>query len=72
MAAANKRDAEVKARSVIHSWAIGFASVAWIPFSHYAMAAGDVALVMQVGSIYNVDVDRSAAGVIFTTVSAYL
>jgi uncharacterized protein (DUF697 family) len=72
MAAANKQEAAIKARSIIHGWAVGFASVAWIPFSHYAMAAGDIAMVVQVGAVFGVDLDRTGAGVVFTTVAAPL
>ncbi|TAD97795.1 MAG: hypothetical protein EAZ96_24810 [Oscillatoriales cyanobacterium] len=31
MAASNKRQAREQARSAINKWALGFASVAWIP-----------------------------------------
>ncbi|GAB4025622.1 hypothetical protein [Spirosoma koreense] len=72
MPARNKREAETLASSAINKWAIGFASVAWIPGSHYAMGAGDLAMVVQVGSIYNVDLDRTAAGSVFTSVAAPL
>lgn len=70
MAASTKRDAVTQARSIIHKWAIGFASVAWIPGSHYLMSAGDLAMVMQVGSVFGVDLDRTNAGAVFATVAA--
>jgi uncharacterized protein (DUF697 family) len=72
MAASNKRRAREQARSAVNKWAIGFASVAWIPGSHYAMTAGDITLVIQVGSIFGVDMDRTGAGALFTTVAAPL
>jgi uncharacterized protein (DUF697 family) len=72
MAASNKREAKEKAKGVINAWSVGFASVAWIPGSHYVMGAGDLAMVVQVGSIYGVDLDRTAAGALFTTVAAPL
>jgi hypothetical protein len=40
-------------------WALGFASVAWIPGSHYVMTGGDLAMVVQVGSIYDVHLDKA-------------
>ncbi len=40
MAAYNKRQAREQARSAINKWALGFASVAWIPGSHYLMTGG--------------------------------
>lgn len=72
MAACNKRQAKEQARSATTKWALGFASVAWIPGSHYLMTGGDVTMVMQVGSIYDVDLDRSTAGAVFTTIAAPL
>ncbi|MBP0027685.1 hypothetical protein [Roseofilum sp. Guam] len=72
MAASNKRQARVQARSAINKWALGFASIAWIPGSHYAMTGGDVTMVIQVGSIYDVDLDRTTAGAVFTTIAAPL
>jgi uncharacterized protein (DUF697 family) len=72
MKATNRREAEEQARSVVNKWATGFASIAWIPFSHYAMTAGDVTMIIQVGSIYAVDLDRTAAASVFTTVAAPL
>lgn len=72
MAASTKRQAEEAARSIIHKWAVGFASVAWIPGSHYLMTAGDLAMVMQVGSVYGVDLDRTNAAAVFATVAAPL
>jgi uncharacterized protein (DUF697 family) len=70
MSAENKREARNKARAAVNKWAIGFASVAWIPGSHIALTAGDFAMVIQLGSIYGVDIDRAAAGTIFATVAA--
>ena len=70
MAASNKNEARAQARSAVNKWAIGFASFAWIPGIHYAMTAADLAMVVQVGSIYSVDLDRTAAGSIFATVAA--
>lgn len=72
MAANNKREAEMLASSAINKWALKFASVAWIPGSHYAMTVGDLAMVTQIGNIYRVDVDTSKAGKIFTAVAAPL
>lgn len=72
MPARNKREAESQARVVINRWAAGFAAVAWIPGSHYAMTAGDLAMVVQVGSIFGVDMDRTQAGALFATVAAPL
>jgi uncharacterized protein (DUF697 family) len=72
MAAPNRRQAREQANKAINSWAIGFASVAWIPGSHYVMSAGDLTMVIQVGSIYGVDLDRTTAGAVFTTVAAPL
>lgn len=72
MAARNKRQARQQARSAINKWALGFASVAWIPGSHYVMTAGDVTMVIQVGAIFDVDLDRTTAGAVFTTVAAPL
>ena len=70
MSARNKREAEELANTAINKWAAGFAAVAWIPGSHYLMTAGDLTMVVQVGSIYHVDLDRTAAGSIFTSVAA--
>ena len=70
MAARNKRAAEEEANKAIVKWAAGFASVAWIPGSHYAMAPGDIAMVMQLGSIFDVPLDRETAGVVFSSVAA--
>lgn len=72
MAANNKRQAQELASSAISEWAIGFASVAWIPGSHYLMGAGDLAMVTQVGWIYQVDLNTNKAGKIFTSVAAPL
>lgn len=72
MAASNKRQARDQARSAINKWALGFASVAWIPGSHYVMTGGDVAMVIQVASIFDVDMDKTEAGAVFTTVAAPL
>ena len=72
MAAQNKSEARIQARSVINNWAMGFAAVAWIPGSHYVMTAGDLTMVIQVGSIFGVDLTRTAAANIFTTVAAPL
>lgn len=72
MAATTKRDAETQARSIINKWAVGFASLAWIPGSHYVMSAGDLAMVVQVGSVFNVDLDRTNAAAVFATVAAPL
>jgi uncharacterized protein (DUF697 family) len=72
MTASNKRQAQEQARSAINKWALGFASVAWIPGSHYVMTGGDVTMVIQVGSIYGVDLDRTTAGAAFTTIAAPL
>ena len=70
MSAENKREAEKKARAAVKKWAIGFASVAWIPGSHIALTAGDLAMVIQLGTIYAVDLDRATAGAVFATVAA--
>jgi uncharacterized protein (DUF697 family) len=72
MAASNKRQAKEQARSAINKWALGFASVAWIPGSHYVMTEGDITMVIQIGSIYGVDLDRTTAGAVFTTIAAPL
>ena len=72
MKAANKREAREQTRTAINRWAAGFASVAWIPFSHYVMTAGDVTMVVQIGSIYAVDIDRSGAATVFAIVAALL
>ncbi len=72
MVASSKSQARTQARSAIDKWALGFAAVAWIPGSHYAMTAGDVSMVMQVGSIFDVHLDKIAAGQIFATVAAPL
>ncbi len=72
MAAKNKREAKEQARSAINKWAAGFAAVAWIPGSHYAMTGGDVTMVIQVGSIYNVDLTKTQAASVFTTIAAPL
>jgi hypothetical protein len=66
MAASNKRQAKEQARSATTKWALGFASVAWIPGSHYVMTGGDLAMVVQVGSIYDVHLDKAQAAAIFT------
>jgi uncharacterized protein (DUF697 family) len=72
MAASNKRQAREQARSAINKWALGFASVAWIPGSHYLMTGGDLTMVMQVGSIFDVDMDRTQAGAVFAIIAAPL
>jgi uncharacterized protein (DUF697 family) len=72
MAASNKRQAREQARAAINKWALGFAGVAWIPGSHYVMAGGDVTMVIQVGSIFAVDMDKTTAGAVFTTIAAPL
>ena len=68
----NRQEAKKSAKKIINKWSIGFASVAWIPGSHYVMAAGDLALVMQVGSVFGVELDRTAAATVFTSVAAPL
>ncbi len=72
MAATNKRQAREEARSAINKWALGFASVAWFPGSHYLMTAGDVTMVIQIGSIFDVNLDQTQAGALFTTIAAPL
>ena len=72
MTASNKRQARQQARAAVHKWAVGFASVAWIPGSHYLMTGGDVTMVIQIGSIYDVDLDRTSAAAVFTTIAAPL
>ncbi len=72
MAAYNKSQARSQARSRINQWAAGFAAVAWIPGAHYAMGAGDIAMVRQVGSIFGVHTNETQAGEIFTIVAAPL
>ncbi|MDB4948960.1 MAG: hypothetical protein JWM27_1609 [Gemmatimonadetes bacterium] len=72
MAAASKGIAREQARALINKWAIGFASVAWIPGSHLVMSVGDLTMVMQVGSIYGVELDKTKAGALFATVAAPL
>ncbi|MEM1172653.1 MAG: hypothetical protein AAGJ08_27155 [Cyanobacteria bacterium P01_H01_bin.35] len=72
MAAYSKSEARRLARSRINQWAAGFAAVAWIPGSHYAMTAGDVSMVMQVGSIFGVDMKKTEATAVFTTIAAPL
>lgn len=72
MAALNKRAATIQARSAINKWALGFASVAWVPGSHYVMAAGDLATVQQVRSIFGVTLDDTAAASVFTLVAVPL
>lgn len=70
MPASNKREAVEQARSITTKWAVGFASVAWIPGSHYLMSAGDLAMVMQMGSVFGVDLDRTNAAAVFGTIAA--
>jgi uncharacterized protein (DUF697 family) len=70
MAASSKQEARVAALSVVNNWAIGFAAVAWIPTSHYLMTAGDVAMVMQIGSIFGVEMNQTKAGAVFASVAA--
>jgi uncharacterized protein (DUF697 family) len=72
MAAYNKQQAKQEARLAINKWALGFAAVAWIPGSHYVMTGGDVTMVIQVGSIYGVDLDRTSAAAVFATIAAPL
>lgn len=72
MAASNKREAREKARRAVNAWSAGFASVAWIPGSHYIMAAGDLTMVIQVGSIFEVELDKAGAAAVFATVAAPL
>jgi uncharacterized protein (DUF697 family) len=69
MAAQNKNEAGVQARAAINKWAMGFTAVAWIPCIHYVLTAADVVMVVQVGTIYGVDLDRASAGVVFSTVA---
>ena len=52
MPASNKREARIQATDAINKWALGLASTAWIPGSHYVMMAGDLTFVVQVGTIY--------------------
>jgi uncharacterized protein (DUF697 family) len=70
MAAATSTEAAIQARATVNKWAIGFASLAWIPGSHYVMWAGDVMMVMQIGSVFGVDLDRTNAARVFATIAA--
>jgi uncharacterized protein (DUF697 family) len=72
MTAINRREAREQARKAVNKWAMGLAATAWVPGSHYVMAAGDITFVIQIGSIYKVDLDRTSAGALFTTVAAPL
>lgn len=72
MAASNKREAKEQAEKAVDSWAKGFAAVAWIPGSSYVMGAGDLTMIIQLGSIYNVDLDKTGAAAVFGTVAAPL
>lgn len=70
MAASTKSQAREQARSAVNKWSLGFAAVAWIPGSHYVMTGGDVTMVLQVGAIFDVDLDRTQAGAVFATIAA--
>jgi Uncharacterized protein/domain associated with GTPases len=71
MVAYSKSEARRQASSAINKWALGFAAIAWVPGSHYAMGAGDIAMIRQVGAIFDVSVSETAAE-IFTIVAAPL
>ena len=72
MVARSKSEARRQASSAINKWALGFAAIAWVPGSHYAMGAGDIAMIRQVGAIFDVDVNETEAAEIFTIVAAPL
>lgn len=72
MKPANRREAREQANAAINRWAASFAGIAWIPFSHYVMTAGDITMVVQVGSIYSVDFDRSTVATLFAALAAPL
>ncbi|MDE5091707.1 MAG: hypothetical protein O4750_08080 [Trichodesmium sp. St18_bin3_1_1] len=72
MVAYSKSEARRQASSAINKWALGFAAIAWVPGSHYAMGAGDIAMIRQVGAIFDVSVSKTAAAEIFTIVAAPL
>ncbi len=72
MAARNKYEAKEKARSAVNSWSVGLAATAWIPGSGYVMTAGDIAMVIQVGKIYGVDLETSGAATVLTSIAAPL
>lgn len=72
MAAPSKREAREQARNAVNKWSIGFASVAWIPGSHYVSTAADIAMVVQIGEFYGVDLDSTSASALFATVAAPL
>ena len=72
MVAHSKSEARRQASSAINKWALGFAAIAWVPGSHYAMGAGDIAMIRQVGAIFDVSTSKTAAAEIFTIVAAPL
>ena len=61
MAACCKQVARREARSAITKWAIGFGVVDLLPLAHLAMDFGAISVVIQVGSIFDVDLDRTEA-----------
>jgi len=72
MTAQNRKEAQKQARSVVNKWALGLATIAWIPGSQYVTTGGDVAMVIKVAAIYGIELDKAGAGVVFTTVAAPL
>ncbi|MCU0391626.1 MAG: hypothetical protein MUE81_10960 [Thermoflexibacter sp.] len=72
MAAKNKREAKEKANEAVNAWSVGLAATAWIPGSGYVMTAGDIMMVIQVGKIYDVDMDETAAATVLTGIAAPL
>jgi len=72
MTCSTKREAREKAKKIVNGWALGLAATAWIPGSHYVMAAGDYALVEQLGSVFDVSVNKTEAAQIFTLIAVPL
>ena len=72
MPASSKTEARSKSLRVVHVWAVIFAMIAWIPLSHFALVAGDVLLVYQIGSIFGIHFTASRAGSAFAVILAPL
>ncbi|GGA47845.1 hypothetical protein [Okeania sp. KiyG1] len=68
MAACCKQVATREARSAITKWAIGFGVVDLLPLAHLVMDKGAISLVIEVGSIFDVYLDRTEAKEIIETV----
>jgi uncharacterized protein (DUF697 family) len=70
--ASTKRQAREKARLAIVSWSMAVPAMGWIPSSHAVMNGGYLAMLIDIGAIYDVHLDNSQAASVFNTIVAPL